>query len=1240
MKFINFPSALASIAALMTSLTLVHAEDIELYVHSLDDRAGEAPQVMIIFDNSGSMRSTERVKKPYDPLENYSGKYGKGSKEQVLFSVGTSGVEELPEPTGNSRRFNAEINACYQARVALYGLWKHKSNNNTKLGDELSNSDKNNYTKLIEGGQGFYVDKVAEYDKNTWVSLKQNNGLNTNSIVDCRGDILARNQTSIEVSQGSRSETLGYGLPVDNYRPVLSSDGELGDYASHYYVSNTNKIEENAIYQAYKSSFSNISTVTLYSPNYLNWKTADTNSSNTTNRTRLDIAKDAITTVISATSTVDFGLALFNYNTSSYNDGGRIVSKVASRSESETRTLLNTIDDIKAQTNTPLCETMYEVYRYYGAKSVFHGNENRSTYGSGSNYILPGKDWSAEKNDNYISPFDGACRDEAYVILITDGAPTQDSADNYYISSLPGAKTSLRVNNNYLPVLTEWMYTHDVNDKKDGTQKVVTYTIGFSSGASSAVPILTAAANNAGGQYFPATDPDELSSALQKALISILEESASFTSPSVAANNFDRTESLDNVYFSMFYPSEGSRWGGNLKKLKVQEGQIVDSNGNLAINSGGNISSSAYTYWGGSKICDSGNQCADGNDVDRGGVSEYLQLINVASRNLYIDLSGQLTKLDPDKVASKVVSILEDTASDVIDLIDDTSSNTTTEIKSLLNWAIGYDTLDEDRDGKTNDARPDIFGDPLHSKPAVINYGGDNANEQDIRVVIGTNQGFLHMFNDKGDTVEESWAFSPNSLLKNIFSLRQNSAETGKIYGMDGSPIVYVKDQDGHVKESQDDKVWLFTGMRRGGDQYYALDVTNPDSPKLKWVLDGGTSEFPTLGQSWSQPQVVYIDMKDHDSSVPVLIFAAGYVSDTDDTGLTDLGRGIYIVNADTGKRLWSFTPKAGLNKNTFANILDAMPAKVGVLDSDFDGFVDRIYATDLGGNVWRMDLAGSDPENWSIFKLASLRGSGEAAQRHFFNEPAIVRTFYKQKKSVSIEGQENSQVVVSKEIPYEGIVLGSGNRAKPNATNINDQLYVIQDRNIVTQSFKTAPSWSNIKLSDLYDMTDDPVAAAVKNGTLESLMVNELATSKGWYVNLKNSGEKSLSSARVIGGVAYFTSYTPPGSEVLTNSCSAKSGGGALYALDLSFGTQIYDWRTLDIGNRIPDTPVVFAGKNEDGESLLSFVGVGQGEGASGIIKARGSSGEPGEGCNVEGDCEVSFGLRTYKLHSKVTEE
>ena len=46
------------------------------------------------------------------------------------------------------------------------------------------------------------------------------------------------------------------------------------------------------------------------------------------------------------------------------------------------------------------------------------------------------------------------------------------------------------------------------------------------------------------------------------------------------------------------------------------------------------------------------------------------------------------------------------------------------------------------------------------------------------------------------------------------------------------------------------DHVYLYTGMRRGGSNYYALDVTDRNNPELLWTIQGGSGDFAELGQS------------------------------------------------------------------------------------------------------------------------------------------------------------------------------------------------------------------------------------------------------------------------------------------------------------------------------------------------------------------------------------------------------
>ena len=75
------------------------------------------------------------------------------------------------------------------------------------------------------------------------------------------------------------------------------------------------------------------------------------------------------------------------------------------------------------------------------------------------------------------------------------------------------------------------------------------------------------------------------------------------------------------------------------------------------------------------------------------------------------------------------------------------------------------------------------------SQPLVLNYGARGGYTQaapDIRLLVGTNAGFVHMFgNDNG---QEDWAFFPKELAPILRARSQNARSSQNIYGMDLTP--------------------------------------------------------------------------------------------------------------------------------------------------------------------------------------------------------------------------------------------------------------------------------------------------------------------------------------------------------------------------------------------------------------------------------------------------------------------
>lgn len=1116
------------------------SEDIDLYFGGASAQTTFKPQVLIIFDNSGSMNTLEEVKSPYDPDTEYEavGSLNALSDKFIYFTKG-SGIDgsSLPAPDSPSetRRFLDDINSCATAREIL-------------------------------AEQGFYTGYVREYtfsgNSGSWQEIPDNNGANID-VIDCQDDVIQSNPDNALFEKPNKSTVdLPDGYPANG----------LGSKSSPIYHASTTA-ESDVDWSG--------EVVTLYTDNYLRWAANDAIA--TVNLSRLAVAKDAVTQLIRSAPFAEFGLQIFNYDHPGENtrDGGRIVFGIQDMDADARDDLINIIDlEIDGETNTPLCETLYEATRYFGGKSVDFGDDD-SDYSSYTGNTPP-RDTSIEDSGKYVSPL--TCNDEIFVILITDGQPTRDLAADTDIAAL-STRDPFDVNgtDNYLAVLAEWMHNNDINDDLADVQTATLFTIGFGEDAiNDAGALLREAAELGGGEYYPADDASALASALQSAIAGIGSTNSSLTSASVASNNFDRTETLNSVYYAMFLPDNGARWAGNLKKYKVEKGIQLDVNDKAAVDGSGKFVDDAQSYWSSS---------VDGNDVVEGGVAEMLS--QKTDRVIYSNLGNNGALVDFTQENAEAATAYGSTAA-LATALDVPEG----DIAEYISWARGIDVDDEDKDLSTTDMRKDTFGDPLHSKPLVVNYGGASESSQEVRIIIGTNAGVLHMFDDNGDTVDESWAIALKEFFPNIKTLRENFASSNKVYGVDGPIVSYIDDANGDgVIDSSTDKVWIFFGLRRGGDSYYAIDISEKDNPKLMWHIDSSSSGFGNLGQTWSTPKVGYSAINfEGDTPKPVLFFGGGYstAKDSSSIGSADSeGVGVYMIDAESGDLLWTLSSSASSGTNTAFSGIDSIPAPIGLLDSDADGLTDRLYVGDTGGNVYRVDMPGSDINSsttpWTAFKLAKLGGglgnSDHSIDRRFFYEPSIVRTLITDtvKTSSKDEDGETVEVVTHHERPYDAILIGSGDRATPLAKDTDDIFFMIKDENIVTQTFSNSivdaeEVPDTIELDDLYNFTSNPFGSysyplsVTEQASLEAL---EIAVSEksGWYISLTESGEKGTSAAIAIAGVAYFTSYTPPPEVVYDEeTCTIEiNGGGYLYAVDLALGTTVYNWTDAEDG-RVDD--------------------------------------------------------------------
>jgi type IV pilus assembly protein PilY1 len=436
----------------------------------------------------------------------------------------------------------------------------------------------------------------------------------------------------------------------------------------------------------------------------------------------------------------------------------------------------------------------------------------------------------------------------------------------------------------------------------------------------------------------------------------------------------------------------------------------------------------------------------------------------------------------------------------------------------LINFIHGFDAYDENGNRIVTEKRDWILGSFIHSRPVVIHYGTTRSV-----IYAGANDGMLHAFDDA--TGEELWAFIPPTLLPELKDL------TGEVleFFVDGSPKVYVGT----------DKSILMFGLRRGGDRYIALDISDPLSPKFLWEIGPSTTGYQELGQTWSTPQLGRIE--DGASGRWVAFIAGGYDINQDSSPVTmsdTKGRAVYVVDILTGNLIWSYS-----NANN-PEMKFSIPSDITRLDNDGNGKIDRLYVGDTGGRIWRFDIGSPDVGNWSG-KMVFNSNPGSSDHRKIFYPIDV--TLERDKTNVN----------------YELLLFGTGDREHPKDETVVNRLYAVKDKNVTAVLTEV----------DLVDVTADTLQNP--NATVEekAAILNALETKSGWFIKLdQNVGEKCLSMPVVFAGVAYYTTFTPTfGSE--SDICFVGEGTGRIYALKYKTGNAAFN---LDAGNDLGMSPVV----------------------------------------------------------------
>ncbi|MFI5338918.1 MAG: pilus assembly protein, partial [Candidatus Methylomirabilales bacterium] len=371
----------------------------------------------------------------------------------------------------------------------------------------------------------------------------------------------------------------------------------------------------------------------------------------------------------------------------------------------------------------------------------------------------------------------------------------------------------------------------------------------------------------------------------------------------------------------------------------------------------------------------------------------------------------------------------------------------------------------------------------------------------------------------------------------------------GHQWFVDGSPVVAdvkVQMQSAYVTDSVAQwRTIVIVGERRGGNTYYALDITNTGSaPTLLWSFTD-----PDLGETYSTPIIGTIKMADG-STKYVAFMGGGYEEGHDNT----LGKAVFAIDIATGSKLWEYKNASGATDDRkYMNF--SFPADMTAVDLNNDGFIDRLYIGDVGGQVWKFDLSApatltsGQVSNWTgkrLFQADSSEANPPAAGEYYPTQPiwdAIIPA-YDQNKNV-------------------WIYFGTGDRDHPDNTNtVPNRFYGIKDNTTMTNG------------------------GAITEANLVNVTSNNGTPIQGWYMTL-GAQERVLSTANVFNTIVYFTTFTPTS----TTTCGSGGGTANLYAVQEVTGYAALDWsnsatpltttnasvtRSMTIGTGIPSKPVI----------------------------------------------------------------
>ena len=710
----------------------------------------------------------------------------------------------------------------------------------------------------------------------------------------------------------------------------------------------------------------------------------------------------------------------------------------------------------------------------------------------------------------------GACAPPQYVVLISDGLPTQDLAGKVWPPLGSAAAIGYGVSANFNPdgslASTNAQAVTDTIAALQSLKAagVKTFIVGLGAGVDPSLNPQAAATLQAmavaGGtvNYYPATSPAALVANLNSILISVQNGALSTTASAV---NSSRLQSGSVEYQASFTSNDSpyQDWTGDIVQKGLNPATGAPTGPALWSVSG--LLDSAVTMggWSSRRLIATWNPSLNGG-IGAGAPFRWSDL-NPA---LAISAAQQALLQPSDSLGSRRLDYLRGDASRELRF----SSGIFRNRSHIL--------------GDIVDSQPIYVGAPngAYFTPSYFAFQQTQAARPAV-LYVGANDGMLHAFD--GNTGVEKFAFIPNGVFANLDNL------TTPLYNQNHQSFVNGSPQSDDVRFS--DGTWhtlLVGGLNGGGNTIYALDITNPASLSSETAVANAVKwEFSDadMGLSYSEPRIAPI------AAAPgfAVFFGNGYNSPSNHAIL-------YAVNAQTGQTLAKIDLCVATGVPTGACSATAAQGLSSVAVGNSDGLqgqpITRVFAGDLQGNLWAVDVSNPNPANWTVKLLFQARDS--------FGNPQPITTA----PVVTLNSQYPRQA---------GLFVMFGTGQFLTATDLSST----QVQSIYGVWDKPGGAGANLR-ANLQAQSLALVTAAI-SGLPQSILTAtsntvNFATKVGWYTDLPTAGLRVMNNPQLLNGAFITSLNAPPASACGTQATSmllelnfATGGAFARPMLDLN---------------------------------------------------------------------------------------